>query len=41
MTKRPEPTPTPIDEKTDESMKLNLDRETIKILVEDKIATGG
>ena len=41
MTKRPEPTPTPIDEKDDESMKLNLDRETIKILVEDKIATGG
>ena len=41
MTKKPEPTPTPVDETTEESMKLNLDRETIKILIEDKIATGG
>jgi hypothetical protein len=41
MTKKPESKPASTSSPAEESMKIKLDRETIQILIDDKIATGG
>lgn len=37
----PETSPAPVEEPVVEMPKLKLDSETVQILVEDKVATGG